>query len=239
MWIIPAIDILGGKCVRLRGGDYNAVSVYEDEPAAAAERFLRGGARRLHVVDLDAAKVGAPVNTAAVAAVLAVAAANGAEVEVGGGLRDRAAVAAVLEAGASYAILGTAAVRAVALRDSLIADYPGRIIVGADARDNTLAVNGWLEDSRERMDDFLAGLRQQPPAALIHTDICRDGMLVGVNVAAVSAIADAAPCPVIASGGVGGMADLHALAAAGNVAGVIIGQALYTGAIQLEEALAL
>lgn len=239
MDIIPAIDILDGGCVRLRQGDYNAVSRYDSDPVLVAQRFLDAGAQRLHVVDLDAAKAGQRVNSDAIAAILQLAAGYGAAVEVGGGLRSREAVEEVLAAGAAYAVLGTAAVKDPDLRGALIADHPGQIIVGLDVRGGNVAVAGWHEDSRLSEAAFLSELHGAPPAAIIYTDISRDGMLTGCNVAATAAAAAAAPCPLIASGGIGRLADIEALQEAGNIAGVVVGQALYTGSIALGEALAL
>lgn len=239
MHIIPAIDLLGGRCVRLRQGDYNAVSVYDDNPAAVARRFFDAGARRLHVVDLDAAKAGQPVNSAAIQSILAIARDYQAEVEVGGGLRTMAAVEAILAAGAAYAIIGTAAVKDPDFRDAAIKAYPQQIIIGVDVKDGMVAVSGWREDSAIKEADFLAALHDRPPAAIIYTDIRRDGMLNGSNVAATTAAAAAAPCPLIASGGIGTLADVQALRQCGNIAGVIVGQALYTGGVDLGDALAL
>ena len=238
MEIIPAIDILNGTCVRLRQGDYNAVSVYDDDPAAVAERFLRAGARRLHIVDLDAAKAGKPVNTGIIRAVLDTAAGYQATVQVGGGIRSREAVEDVLSAGAGFVILGTIAVMDAPLRNALIRDYPGRIIIGADVKDGTIAIAGWHEDSHIQEADFFADLGEVPPAAVIYTDISRDGMLSGNNISATRAAAAACPCPLIASGGIGGIQDVRQLKQA-DIAGVIIGRALYTGNIELNEALAL
>ncbi|MCH9758169.1 MAG: 1-(5-phosphoribosyl)-5-((5-phosphoribosylamino)methylideneamino)imidazole-4-carboxamide isomerase [Proteobacteria bacterium] len=239
MDIIPAIDLLNGCCVRLRQGDYNAVSSYDDDPAAVARRFFVAGTRRLHVVDLDAARSGQPVNHAAIREILAVADEYQATVEVGGGLRTAQAVADILAAGAAYAIIGTAAVKDAALRRTLIADYPGQIIVGVDVKAGYVAVAGWCEDGRIGEADFLAELHDTPPAAIIYTDISRDGMLTGNNVAATTAAAAAAPCPLIASGGIGKLDDVRALITAGNIAGVVIGQAIYTGNLDLSEALQL
>lgn len=225
--------------MRLRQGDYAAVSRYDTDPAAVARRFFSAGARRLHVVDLDAAKAGHPVNTAAVTAILAVAREYEAAVQVGGGLRDHAALNTLLDAGASYAILGTAAVKNAAFRREAIAAHPQRIIIGVDAKDGKVAVSGWQEEGGVADTAFLAELHDAPPAAVIYTDIARDGMLNGNNTAATAAAAAAAPCPLIASGGIGGLAHVEALKAAGGIAGVVIGKALYTGDLALDDALKL
>lgn len=240
MEIIPAIDLLGGACVRLRQGDYNAVSRYDTAPpASVARQFFDAGARRLHVVDLDAAKAGKPVNGEALASILAVAREYHAVVQTGGGLRNRDSVHNALAGGADYAILGTAAVKDADLRRELCSSHPGQIIVGMDVKDGKVAVSGWLEDSGVAEADFLASLHDTPPAAVIYTDISRDGMQSGNNAAATAAAAAAAPCPLIASGGIGSLAHIEALREAGGIAGVIIGQALYTGKVALPDAIAL
>ena len=239
MLVIPAIDILNGVCVRLRGGDYGEVSRYDDNPAAVAERFLAAGARRLHIVDLDAAKCGRPSNSSVIRDILSVVSRYGAEAEVGGGLRNEAAVESVFAAGAKYAILGTAAVQNADLRRRLIDCYPGQIIIGVDTRAGKVAVAGWCEDGGISGEDFFNELRDTPPAAVIYTDISKDGMLSGVDASAVSAMATCAPCPLIASGGVRDIDDIRALQAAGNIAGVVVGKALYDNSLPLSEALAL
>ena len=240
MEIIPAIDLLGGGCVRLQQGDYNAVSRYDSSPPReVAQRFLDAGAKRLHVVDLDAAKSGQPTNTAAIAEILAVTRRYDVPVQIGGGLRSRGSVQKILDAGAAYAILGTAAVKDAALRAELVAAHPGQIIVGVDVKDGKVAVSGWTEDSGVSERAFLAELHAAPPAAVIYTDISRDGMQTGNNAAATTAAAAAAPCPLIASGGIGSLAHLEALLASGGIAGVVVGQALYTGKVELADALKL
>lgn len=236
--IFPAVDILGGCCVRLAKGDYETVSVYDENPERAAERFLQAGIRRLHVVDLDAAKAGHPVNTAVIADIIATTTDAGASVQVGGGLRDMVAVEQMLSVGASYVILGTAAVRNPDFRHNVINAFAERVILGLDAREEHLAVSGWLESEDVNIFDFLSQLHDLPPAAIIYTDIGRDGMLSGVNRERTRLIAEKSPCPIIASGGVRDMDDLRALAEIDNLAGVIVGRALYTGDITLSEVMA-
>lgn len=238
MQLIPAIDLLAGVCVRLTGGDYNAVQVYDKDPAAVARRFFTAGATRLHVVDLDAAKAGVPVNIVSIEKILSVAAECGGEVEIGGGLRTAAAVRDILAVGAHYAIVGTAAVHDAEFRCCISRAHPGQIIVAVDVRAGSVAVSGWCKDSGIREEAFIAGLRDTPPAALIYTDISRDGKLTGVNAAATAAVAAQAPCPVIASGGVRDLDDLRALATYPNISGVVIGRAIYNGTLSLSEALA-
>ena len=234
MQVIPAIDILGGKCVRLQEGDYDSARVFGDEPAEMARRFLELGARRLHVVDLDAAKDGKSENIPAIDGVLAAAQKFGAAVQVGGGLRTIAAIRRVLSAGASFAIAGTAANRAE-FRAEAAAEFPGKMIWAADARDGRLAVSGWREESGGNVGDFLDAMVKCPPAAVIFTDIRRDGMLGGANVEATREAARRAPCPLYASGGVRGEEDVRALVAADdNIAGAVIGRAVYENMAILE-----
>lgn len=241
MLIIPAVDILDGSCVRLRGGDYDAVIRHDDNPADAAKRFFDAGARRLHVVDLDAAKTGEPTNIAAVQDILADAAAYDAQVQIGGGLRTFAAVETILDAGAAFAVLGTAAVRDETLCAALINAYPGKILVGMDSRDGRVAVAGWCEDGGVDENALLSRLAAAPPAAIIRTDIRRDGMLRGIDAGEAADIAARAPCPLIVSGGVASVADIRALAQVDdgeNILGVIVGQALYGGALSFADAVA-
>ncbi|MBE8158621.1 MAG: 1-(5-phosphoribosyl)-5-((5-phosphoribosylamino)methylideneamino)imidazole-4-carboxamide isomerase [Betaproteobacteria bacterium] len=227
MQVIPAIDILGGKCVRLREGEYDSARVFGDNPAEMARRFLELGARRLHVVDLDAAKDGESENAAAVGGILAAAGEFGAAVQIGGGLRTIAAIRRVLDAGASFAIAGTAAQREE-FREAAMAEFPGRMIWAADARGGRLAVSGWREESGAEIGEFLDAAAKRPPAAVIFTDIRRDGMLGGANIEATRDVARRAPCPVYASGGVRGEEDVRALAAADkNIAGAVVGRAVY------------
>ncbi len=228
MRLIPAIDILGGKCVRLREGDYASARVFGDNPAETARRILGLGARRLHVVDLDAAKNGKSENGAAIAGVLAAAAEFSAAVQIGGGLRGMDSVRRILAEGAAFAILGTAAAGNPAFLAEAAAEFPDKIILAADARNGRIALSGWREESEMHINELLDGAAARPPAAVIFTDIRRDGMLGGANVEATKEVAGRAPCPVYASGGVRGEDDVRALAAAHqNIAGAIMGRAMY------------
>ena len=228
MLIIPAIDLLDGRCVRLREGDYATAQVFEDDPAAAARRFFSLGARRLHVVDLDAAKSGRRENVAAVAAILSAAADYDAEVQVGGGLRTLEAIGETLADGAAFAIAGTAAAREPDFLRRATEEFPGRVMLAADIRDGKVAVAGWRKDSEKTADDLLSAAAAHPPAAIIHTDIRRDGMMSGVDAVAMAAAAEKSPCPLIVSGGVCGEDDARALATAhANIGGVIVGRAAY------------
>jgi phosphoribosylformimino-5-aminoimidazole carboxamide ribotide isomerase len=237
--LIPAIDLLGGRCVRLAQGDYDRATVYGDDPGAVAAGFVAAGIRRLHVVDLDGAREGRVVNGSALAAILAAARRGGVPVQLGGGLRAIAAVEGALAAGVERAILGTAALRDPALVREAARRFPGRIAVGLDAREGRVAVSGWLETSETTALEAARLFADAGVAALVYTDIARDGMGSGPDLDGAAALAAAVPIPVIASGGVGSLAHVRAAAARAKdgVAGVIVGRALYTGAVDLAAAL--
>jgi len=239
--IIPAIDLLGGRCVRLAQGDYERATVYGDDPAEVAARFAALGARRLHLVDLDGARSGSPRNLEGVRAVLAALAAGARKVpvELGGGLRTLAAVEQVLQLGVERAILGTAALREPALVREAAKRWPGRIAVGIDARAGRVAVSGWLEASEASAAELARLFAGAGVAALIYTEIGRDGMGTGPDLEGAAALAAAVEIPVIASGGVGSLDDVRRAAAVAErgVAGLIVGRALYTGAVDLRRAL--
>lgn len=235
--IIPAIDVLEGRCVRLAQGRFEEATVYGDDPGAVAERFARHGVPRLHVVDLDGARAGRPVNLPALRRV--VERAGGIPVQTGGGLRDLASVEAVLAAGAGRAILGTAALRDPELVRTAARRFPERIVVGIDARDGRVAVSGWLETSEADAAELAARFADAGVAAVVYTDIERDGMLTGPNLEATARLAESSGLPVILSGGVASEDDLRRAAklAPRGVAGAIVGRALYTGAVDLSRAL--
>jgi phosphoribosylformimino-5-aminoimidazole carboxamide ribotide isomerase len=236
--LIPAIDLLDGACVRLTQGRYEDATVYERDPGAQAGRFVAHAIRRLHVVDLDGAKAGKPVNTGAIAAI--VAAAGSVPVQVGGGIRNLDAIELLLGAGVDRVILGTVALRDSALVRAAAKRFPTKIVVGIDAKDGRVAVEGWTEGSDLEATELARRFEDAGVAAIVHTDIARDGMLEGPNLEATAALAAQIDIPVILSGGVTTTDDLVAAAAYADrgVAGAIIGRALYTGAIQLGEALA-
>ena len=236
MEVIPAIDLLAGRCVRLYQGDYEQSQVFDENPVEVARRWAEAGATRLHLVDLDGAKAGQPENWQAIAAITA---AVNVPIEVGGGLRDRDRVAALFDLGVQYAILGTAAVENPDLVSTLSTEFPGQIIVGIDARDGKVATRGWLETSAVEAIALAQDMAQRGAAAIIYTDIKRDGTLKGPNLEALRAIAEATTVPVIASGGVSSVTDLLSLLTLERlgVNGVIVGKALYTGDISLKEAL--
>lgn len=235
--LIPAIDLLGGRCVRLAQGRYDAATAYDDDPAAVARRFAAHPLRRLHVVDLDGARSGVPSNREAVRAILA--AAKDVPVELGGGIRTLGGVEEWLGLGVDRVVLGTAALYDPVLVREAAESFPGRIAVGIDARDGWVAVRGWLETSRTTALALAQRFQDAGVAALIHTDIARDGMGSGPNLEATAALAAAVSIPVIASGGVGSLDDVRRARALaeGGIAGIIVGKALYTGAVDLARAL--
>jgi phosphoribosylformimino-5-aminoimidazole carboxamide ribotide isomerase len=232
--IIPAIDLLRGHAVRLREGKREEVTVFSDSPWTLPGEFARAGATRIHVVDLDGAFAGQPEHRAVIARMLA---ASPVPVQVGGGLRDRAAVEAVLAAGAGYAVLGTMAVKQPGAAEALCRDYPGQIIVAVDARDGQVAVEGWVEASAMSAIELGRRAAGWGAAALLYTDVARDGTHAGPNLAATAALARAVGAtPVIASGGVSSLDDLRGLARAG-IPMAIVGRALYDGHFTLAEAI--
>jgi phosphoribosylformimino-5-aminoimidazole carboxamide ribotide isomerase len=234
--LYPAIDLKDGQCVRLVRGEMSRATVFNDDPAAQARRFVAAGCRRLHVVDLDGAFAGKPMNAAAVAAIIAVA---GVPVQLGGGIRDRATIDGWLAKGVARVILGTAALTDPDLVREACRAHPGRIVVGIDARGGRVAVEGWAKASARDALDLALAFEDAGVDAIVYTDIDRDGALTGVNVEATAALARALSTPVIASGGVASLDDLSALKAheADGIAGVICGRALYDGRIDLATAL--
>jgi phosphoribosylformimino-5-aminoimidazole carboxamide ribotide isomerase len=236
MIVIPAVDVRGGRCVRLRQGRADAETVFGDDPVAMAARWASLGAARLHVVDLDGAFAGAPCQTALVAGMIAAVAPL--PVEVGGGLRDEAAIEAVLAAGARWAVVGTRAALDAAFLAAIGRRWPDRIIVAVDAHGDRVAIKGWTELSGQTVGEVGRRALAAGAAALLYTDVSRDGTGLGPNLEATAAVAHAVSLPVLASGGVARLDDLRALAALPGVAGAVVGRALYTGAIDLREALA-
>ena len=234
--LIPAIDLLGGKCVRLSQGRYDAATVYDDDPGAVAARFATHRLQRLHVVDLDGAREGRPCNRDAVRSILA--AMKDVPIELGGGIRTLEAAEEWLELGVERVILGTIALRDPALVKETARRFPGRVGVGIDARDGRVAVEGWLETSETEALTLAREFEDAGVAAIIHTDISRDGMGTGPNLEATGAIASQIGIPVIASGGVGSLDHVKAAASRPEIAGVIVGRALYDGSIELADAIA-
>lgn len=234
MQIWPAIDLRGGKCVRLRQGDYDQETVFGDDPAAMARHWVDEGAEFLHLVDLDGARDGKPANLAGVCAILA---AVNIPCELGGGIRDEATIAELLDLGLSRLVVGTKALRQPDWFRAMCRKFPDRLVLGIDARDGRVATDGWLETSSVRATELAQQFNSEPVAAIVYTDIAVDGMLCGPNLQQMAEMRDAVSLPVIASGGVHTAADVAALAQLA-VAGCIIGRALYERTIQLRAALA-
>ncbi|MCW5750428.1 MAG: 1-(5-phosphoribosyl)-5-[(5-phosphoribosylamino)methylideneamino]imidazole-4-carboxamide isomerase [Alphaproteobacteria bacterium] len=238
MNIYPAIDLKDGACVRLEKGEMARATIFNREPASQARAFAEAGFRWLHVVDLNGAFAGRPVNAEAVAAILA---ATGLPVQLGGGIRDLATIERWLSQGVARVILGTLAVREPHLVREACRLFPGRVALGLDARGGKVAVAGWAEQSEIAVLDLARRFEDAGAAAIVYTDIDRDGLLGGVNAEATAALARAVTTPVIASGGVGSLADLERLKAerTSGIEGVIVGRALYDGRIDPAAALAL
>ncbi|NJP08110.1 MAG: 1-(5-phosphoribosyl)-5-[(5-phosphoribosylamino)methylideneamino]imidazole-4-carboxamide isomerase [Leptolyngbyaceae cyanobacterium RU_5_1] len=236
MEVIPAIDVLGGKCVRLYQGDYERSQTFDENPVAVARRWQAEGATRLHLVDLDGAKAGHPVNLPAIEAIVR---AVDVPVQVGGGLRDRSSVASLLNLGVQRVILGTVAVEQPELVSQLCQEFPEQIVVGIDARNGQVATRGWLETSEVQATKLAQQMAKSGATAIIYTDIYRDGTLQGPNLESLRELAGAVEIPVIASGGVSSLTDLLSLLALEplGVTGAIVGRALYTGEVSLKEAL--
>lgn len=235
MILYPAIDLKDGQCVRLLKGEMESATVFGDDPAAQASAFAEAGCEWLHVVDLNGAFAGEPVNGSAVEAVLG---AVDVPVQLGGGIRDLATIEMWLKKGLSRVILGTVAVENPDLVREAAATFPGHVAVGIDARKGLVATKGWAEETNVQAVDLAKSFEDAGVAAIIYTDIDRDGAMQGPNVETTETLARAVTIPIIASGGVASMADLSALKATGVIAGAISGRALYDGAIDLADALA-
>jgi len=239
MLLIPAIDLKNGQCVRLRQGRMDDDTVFGDDPVAMATRWVEAGARRLHLVDLDGAFAGEPVNAGVIGAI----AKKYPElpIQVGGGIRNADTVAAYLDAGVSYAIIGTQAVRDPSFVTEVCKRFPGHIIVGLDANNGNVAVEGWAEESNVNAIELAKKFEGDGVSAIVYTDISRDGMMQGVNLEATQQLAEAIDIPVIASGGVTNMDDIRGLIEVreSGIMGAIIGRAIYEGTIDLAEAQAL
>jgi phosphoribosylformimino-5-aminoimidazole carboxamide ribotide isomerase len=236
MQVIPAIDLLDGQCVRLHQGDYAQVTHFSADPVAQALSWQQQGAERLHLVDLDGARTGEPVNDAVIRAITA---ALAIPVQLGGGVRTEQRAEELLACGLDRVILGTVALEQPELVDRLAARHPQRIVVGIDARDGKVATRGWIEASGTEATDLAKRFSRSPLAALICTDIATDGTLAGPNLAFLRGMAEASGVPVIASGGIGNLEHLLSLLSLANqgVEGVIVGRALYDGRVDLNEAL--
>jgi len=236
MLIIPAIDLKDGQCVRLRQGLMDDSTVFSDDPVATAARWVDAGCRRLHLVDLNGAFAGEPVNAAVVKSIAA--AYPRLPIQIGGGIRTLETIEHYIEAGVSYVIIGTKAVKEPEFVAQACAAFPGRVIVGLDAKDGLVATDGWAEVSAVRATDLARRFESDGVSAIVYTDIARDGMMQGVNVQATVTMAQASSIPVIASGGITNMEDIRALLAVAHtgITGAITGRAIYEGTLDVADA---
>lgn len=234
MIIFPAIDLRGGKCVRLIQGDFDKETVYSDDPAATALKWQAQGAKFLHVVDLDGARVGSPQNLSAIKSILD---AVNIPIEVGGGIRTLDDMEKVLSLGVRRVILGSVAVENISLVEEAVKHFGDRIVVGIDARNGFVAVHGWEKSSNVKASELAKKIVAAGVKTIIYTDISKDGMLSGVNAQAFTELAKESGAEVIASGGVKSLEDIRALKSA-KISGVIVGKAIYTGALDLKAAIA-
>jgi len=231
MLIIPAIDLLGGKVVRLKKGDMDKFTVYSDNPLKTAEKFQLMGVKRLHIVDLDGAKQGKSVNFDIIKNIVRY---TDMEIEVGGGIRNHERASAYFELGINYIILGTVAVKNPGLTKSMASDFPDKIILGLDARNGILSSEGWYENSKLSVEELLDEYSEYPFNSVIYTDILRDGMLQGINYDLTRRVAENSPFGVIASGGFKSNADIFQLKKLKNVIGCIVGRAYYEGLVDIK-----
>ncbi len=233
MYIIPAIDLRDGKCVRLIQGQYDRQINYNNDPVEQARAFSSGGAQWLHIVDLDGAKLGRPVNTATISAIAELGILN---IEIGGGLRDEASIKQLLDMGAKRVIIGTKAVSDFGWFSKMAEKFSGKIALGLDAKGSKVATHGWTQDSSQTVLEFAAEAAKLPLAAIIYTDISKDGMMTGPNFERTKALVEAVKVPVIASGGVNTIEDIRKLAQF-NPEAAIIGRSLYEGSLKLADAI--
>ncbi len=238
MQIIPAIDIKDGHCVRLRQGDMQAVTVFSEDPAAMAQHWLELGAQRLHIVDLNGAVAGIPKNEGAIREIVSVIG-DEIPVQLGGGIRDLDTIERYLDDGLTYVVIGTAAVKNPGFLHEACSAFPGHIIVGLDAREGKVATDGWSKMTGHDVVDLARKFEDYGVEGIIYTDIGRDGMLSGINIEATVRLAREIKCPVIASGGLSSMADIHALVKheGDGIIGAIAGRAIYEGTLDFREAL--
>jgi phosphoribosylformimino-5-aminoimidazole carboxamide ribotide isomerase len=233
MYIIPAIDLRDGKCVRLIQGSYSQQLNYNLDPIEQAKQFISDGAQWLHVIDLDGAKLGRPVNTPTISAIAAL---RQLKIEVGGGLRDEASIKLLLALGVERVIIGTKAVTDFQWFTEIAEKFKGKIVLGLDARGSNVATHGWTKDDPRQLLDFAAEAAELPLAAIIYTDIEKDGMLAGPNLQRTKSLVEAVKIPVIAAGGVTTIGDIGKLVQTG-VHAAIIGRALYEGSLNLADAI--
>lgn len=233
MDIIPAIDLIDGQCVRLIQGQYDRQINYESNPVKQAEDFIAAGARWLHIVDLEGAKAGKPVNTEAISAITKL---GKLKIEVGGGLRDETSIRQLFDIGIERAIIGTKAVSDFEWFSRMAEKFSGKIVLGLDSRGSRVSTEGWTQDSPESLMEFAVKAAQLPLAAIIYTDITKDGMMTGPNFERTMALVDAVDLPVVASGGVSSIEDIKKVAELGAAA-AIIGRSLYEGTLKLADAI--
>jgi len=237
MLIIPAIDLKDGKCVRLKQGAMDKATVFSDDPAATAKRWLESGARRLHVVDLNGAAAGRPKNDAAIRAIVD-AVGSKLPIQLGGGIRDLDTIEKLIDAGVGYVIIGTAAVKTPGFLHEACTAFPGHVMVSLDAKDGKVAVDGWSKMTGHEVLDLAKKFQEYGVEAIIYTDIGRDGMLTGVNIEATVKLAQVLSVPVIASGGINGLDDVKALCKVEHegITGAITGRAIYEGKLEFAAA---
>jgi len=237
MLLIPAIDLKDGKCVRLRQGRMEDDTVFSDNPVEVAQRWLKAGARRMHLVDLNGAFAGRPVNAEVVREIVAICNDADVPVQLGGGIRDEDTVQHYLDLGVKYCIIGTKAVNAPHFVSDLCLNFPGHIIVGLDTKEGKVAIDGWSKLSKHDVVDLAKHFEQDGVEAIVYTDIARDGMMTGVNVDATANLARAINIPVIASGGITNIDDVRALCAVASegIMGAITGRAIYEGTLNFAE----
>ncbi len=233
MYVIPAIDLRDAKCVRLVQGDYNRQIVYRNDPVKQAEEFSKAGAEWLHIIDLDGAKLGKPVNTDAISAIAGL---GVFKIQVGGGLRDEESVRKVLDIGIERVIVGTKAVGDFEWFAQMTGKFRGKIALGLDARGSTVATHGWTQQAPQGLLEFAVQAARLPIAAIIYTDIARDGMMGGPNFERTKALVDAVDVPIVAAGGISRLEDIQKLAELGLEA-VVVGRGLYEGTLDLAEAI--
>ncbi len=233
MYIIPAIDLMDGKCVRLIKGDYYRRITYEHDPVKQARHFIAAGAQWLHIVDLDGAKIGSPVNTEAISAI---AAPGQLRIEVGGGIRDENSIQQLLDMPIERVIIGTKAISDFEWFSEMARKFAGRLVLGLDGRGSKVATHGWTKDNPQQLLEFAARAAKLPIAAIIYTDINKDGMMAGPNLERTKTLAESVDIPVVAAGGIAETADIKKLAALG-IEAAIIGRALYEGTLSLADAI--